>query len=738
MKPFTALCCLFLAFLLAGLSHQVRMQKSLDFIRNELAKNENLKKAQLKRYVRQVTPAYIVKKGDRSLEGMTLSNIRNNRFEFHRYLAQNKFHKFIDPDMPNWQITMLSFLFVLFLTILMILCSSLRRSLLKSVKHNVSRRINEISKDLLILVLASGILKLIDYFDFIPWHLLVALINDVQLLASMFCIVYIVVNVVCIIYAQKHIARWLDYESYVPDRVEIYREFERLYIDNLDGVLDDEAKPKYEKFKKVLKFISLRQEFISPTFVPLFRESVLRDDFRFGEYLGKAYYKTLRKVVSLRKFSLMAFLVMFVLYIVLRIICPEDFEVYAMMIFSIVFFFLMVTLKIGSQNIFYRLSRPLKSPYEFSVQPFDAVRNPYANLDKILTPFYLRSNFTNTYVSSTRLITPHESLFLFSSPELCLRLLHLVLFVQILWQIIFYTNYAYELTSALPIVAAIISSLAAFFSVFFYFPVAVRNFVLTCNIEMMKDQRLIEECVAEQKESVAEAFGQLYSTLKQMKRERFNDENEALTVPNNNNNKAINLVIVACRAAYEKLKEEKGIASEKLEDFCRLVGSQLNQQEMFYFIRKCFYDNEMLDTQKNQEKVAIKDMTGDIKESKRSEESSSLEVSYKDLGSGGKDAPSFISFYRLMEAIDDFKEESNYDPAALCYLVLSKSFCSSSSSSALSVSQLENFMRALKHLKHADTETISNEIRYLQSIKNINDCEDIALLVRDSIERHAK
>jgi hypothetical protein len=37
----------------------------------------------------------------------------------------------------------------------------------------------------------------------------------------------------------------------------------------------------------------LRQEFLCPTFVPVMKEAVLRDDFRFSDYLAKCFYKTI-------------------------------------------------------------------------------------------------------------------------------------------------------------------------------------------------------------------------------------------------------------------------------------------------------------------------------------------------------------------------------------------------------------------------------------------------------------
>ena len=549
-------CSVVVAFLIMP-TVQVKMQKSLDFIRNELSKNEDLKLEQLKTYIRQVAPAYIIRKGDRSTDQLAIDSVKNNRYEFHRYLSLNKFNDIINPDLPNLRISMLAFCFVCGLAVLMILCAGLRKVTFNVVKRNVSSRINEIMKDLLVLLVLTGLLKLIDYFELIPFRIVVVILNDIQLLLSEFCVVYIIVNIVCIVYAQRHIANWMDFETYVPDRVELYREFERLYIENIDGVLDKDSLPKYEKLKKVMKFISLRQEFLSPTFVPLLKESVLRDDFKFADYLGKVYYKTLRNVASLRPFSLVSFFVLFILYLFVRLISSDDAEVYVMCILSIVFYLMMLVLKIGSQNIFYRLSRPLKSPYEFTVQPFDAVRNPLANLDKILTPYYLRDNFDHCYVSDKRLINPQESMFIFSSPELCIRLLHLNLFAQIIWMILFYTNYLFELDGVIRIGCCALATGLSLVSMFYLFPVTSRNFTLITNIEMMKDQEIIEECIAEQKAETAAAFCKLYRMVKTIKKERFAGGDLASSDgrQRSDDHGIINIVLQSCRNAFNKLKD---------------------------------------------------------------------------------------------------------------------------------------------------------------------------------------
>lgn len=91
-----------------------------------------------------------------------------------------------------------------------------------------------------------------------------------------------------------------------------YRKFERLFIKDTGGRfqqddqysggasgtgLPETQRQEYANLKKLVKYIILRQEFLSPTFLPVMRESVLRDDFRFSEYLAVSFFKTIQEVL---------------------------------------------------------------------------------------------------------------------------------------------------------------------------------------------------------------------------------------------------------------------------------------------------------------------------------------------------------------------------------------------------------------------------------------------------------
>ena len=152
----------------------------------------------------------------------------------------------------------------------------------------------------------------------------------------------------------------------------------------------------------------------------------------------------------------------------------------------------------------------------------------------------------------------------------------------------------------------------------------------------------------------------------------------------------INLVIVASRLAYTKLKGEQGLRPEDLRKFCRLVGSiEISDQELRILQARC----------------------------------------------AGETPGSPISFYTLMDVIDDLGIEPHLSADAASFKVIAKGFPAKVS---VTVKEFEAFLKKLDTLSPEDTTLILGEVRYLQSIKSSTDREDLALLIRDSCERHAK
>lgn len=142
---------------------------------------------------------------------------------------------------------------------------------------------------------------------------------------------------------------------------------------------------------------------------------------------------------------MLSFLGFLAIYSIIRIIVPEAHETSAMFVLGTGLFFVQLGIKMKTERIFSQLSHPLNSPYEFQVAPFDAVRNPKSNKDKIFTPNYLRDGFERISVSKTNLVNSHQRLFFLSSPVFSMRLLHFTAIFQLLWIIVFLSNYSKDI-----------------------------------------------------------------------------------------------------------------------------------------------------------------------------------------------------------------------------------------------------------------------------------------------------
>lgn len=317
-----------------------------------------------------------------------------------------------------------------------------------------------------------SILKIFSYFGILDTFDGIILIADIDLLLSEFLVAFIIVNLLAIAYAQYYVKKWLEFEKVVPDRLKIYRDFERMFIEQQQGSLSSSAKKEFEKKREIIKYIILRQEFLSPTFTPIVKESAFRDDFNFAGYLSKCLYKTIGDAISMSFSTLLAFFFFIGFYVLIRCVVPGDnstdidktsyVEIYIMGGLALLIFILQSAIRIKTHRIYGMLSHPLKTPYEFTINPFDAVRNPHSNLDKIVVPKYLRDNFASASVSKRRVINSHEALFWLSSPKYMVKLLHFSLFVQLIWPIIFFSNYCDELDTPFPIIVCVISTLLIF------------------------------------------------------------------------------------------------------------------------------------------------------------------------------------------------------------------------------------------------------------------------------------
>ena len=91
------------------------------------------------------------------------------------------------------------------------------------------------------------------------------------------------------------------------------------------------------KMQDQLEFLLMRENFISPSLLPVIAESFLRSDFNYSEYLGRSLSKVFSMVFSFTISSLLMCLL--IVYIVIGISAFKE-EIKVNVFFPLVFYFL--------------------------------------------------------------------------------------------------------------------------------------------------------------------------------------------------------------------------------------------------------------------------------------------------------------------------------------------------------------------------------------------------------------
>lgn len=296
--------------------------------------------------------------------------------------------------------------------------------MIKSVKKEIKQRVQTLTMDQFIMALCISMLKISNKIPFFENLQTSIRLNDINILLSEFLVGYIIINVLAIIYAEYYCKKWTRLEQLVPEAQKIYREFERMFIKR--NQLDKTQLKEYNSTKEIIAYFILRQEFLAPTFTPIIKESCLRSDFNFANYLTKCLYRTLEKTFEFSISSLLAFFCFIGFYIMMRILVPYEYEAQLEILImgsqSLFLMILQLCIKIKVQTVYNQLCFPLKTPYEFVIKQFDSVRNP--NVDKEVVPKYLRDGLKNAWVKKNRIANSHEALFWFSSNKFLVNKFH--------------------------------------------------------------------------------------------------------------------------------------------------------------------------------------------------------------------------------------------------------------------------------------------------------------------------
>ena len=99
-----------------------------------------------------------------------------------------------------------------------------------------------------------------------------------------------------------------------------------------------------------------------------------------------------------------------------------------------------------------------------------------------------------------------------------MKLMHFSLFLQLIWPILFFSNYSAELDELFPITVCVVSCLVIFCNLFIIFPSNLHDISVISNIEMMKDEQIVNEVINEKRYAVDHIFCKFYRLIKSLKR----------------------------------------------------------------------------------------------------------------------------------------------------------------------------------------------------------------------------
>ena len=199
----------------------------------------------------------------------------------------------IDQD---WEVQYAIF-FCMALTALIIIVVYLRNLFDKYCNHVLMRRVSYVSRDVITILM---IITLILWLRLQGVNIFNIQVNKVGLSCSVFALGWFAWCVYVVLFAQARSVNWENKEIQCNMRVKILREYQILYDKIHHGQsLNRDQKKAYQKYQGELKYFLLRQNFILPSYLPIIRESILREDFNFAGYLTLCLEKGLEHLFKI-------------------------------------------------------------------------------------------------------------------------------------------------------------------------------------------------------------------------------------------------------------------------------------------------------------------------------------------------------------------------------------------------------------------------------------------------------
>ena len=564
----------------------------------------------------------------------------------------------------------------------MLLLAKLANYISSILNEDLLKTLDSIFRDIIIIAIIVIVAGALNYFDAIVFFEYYANFEAVNLGLLIFGLLWILLALFLIIMAQTYIKEWKDYESEYDKRDIIFRQYEDLYYNTQRT---KELNTEFKHHRRQLEFFLMRQEFITPSFLPVFGEDFLRDDFNFSAYLGKCVSKVNQQAF---RFDFLTFLTIAITtgFAALAHWYIKHLLIKLLIVFPILLLIPLRILARKMKRIYRQLVTIVESPYDFSLAKFENTRLPLINIEKLSMPTYLSqrralSQFRDTWYTAAT-ANRHLLLYWLRSPGFSIRILHSILVMHLEWIAYFILALSFgveKFDSPFYWIGVGVAVLVSMHNLFFILPQILRLAAITNNIQMLKDRKLVQEVTEQKMHQRQRTMQNIYSVLKSIRR-------QSIAVGRDTH---LRLYIVDhVREIFQELrgpKNDKAITYTRLVSLAHLCGRDLNEREAIILAH---------------------------------------DVTCKNSGN--------ITFDEFMDALEKISADVSANPVEVSKTVLKN--LTSTVSSTVSLKNLKTSLEKLDLFDENDINSLLEEVKYLPLEHAQYSLNIIATLIRDSIE----
>lgn len=551
-----------------------------------------------------------------------------------------------------------------------------------AINSDLKKTLDGIFRDTIVLGIVIIVVCVAHYYDVLSMVEYYINIQAASIGLLIFGILWAVLGLSLVLLAHFYIRDWRKYEKEYQKREAIFRHFEDLYYNpNRTSELESELKNR----RRQLEFFLIRQEFITPSFLPILGEDFLRDDFDFASYLAKCISKVNQQAfrfdfVTFITFSLAigacAGIYYYINHLMLKILIFSPFVLY-------------VPLRVLARKmtrIYGQLVTVVKSPYDVDLAKFDSIRQPLINLDKLSMPAYLTNRASTHHFKRTcsivQLANRHMRLYWLSSPRFMIRMLHVILTLHLLWVTYLVVSLSFKIETIegyyywIALGASILISLV---NLCYTLPQILRLSAIVNNIQMLKDRQLSREVVEEKMQARSLNMRDLYSVIKTVRRQ---------SIGSGNDNSLRLYVIDFVREIFKELrgpKKERPVTCADLTTIAHLCGRDLSDREAM---------------------ILAHDITCRLS--------------------------SDITFEEFMDAVEKISNDVRSNPVDVSKGIFKE--LTSLENTSISSRNLRSALEKLDLLEEHEIEAMIHEVKYLPVQNAEYSLDHLSTLIRDSIE----